>query len=84
MKYQYKTKWKVGDLVTLSAAGVRIGQNNCLVEPFGKVMGFGMVTEIGQDTTRWPISVMWIGARQNGRPHYINFKEYELKKFKPR
>ncbi|MAE81731.1 MAG: hypothetical protein CMB80_03260 [Flammeovirgaceae bacterium] len=82
MKYQYKTKWKVGDLVTLSSAGLKIGQNSALVAPFGKVKGFGVVTEIGQDTLRWPISVMWMGAREDGRPHYTNFKEYELKKMK--
>ena len=66
-------KYKVGDLVTLSAAGKK-SQQNCEV-----LTGFGLVVSV---STYWsddyPIRCTWIG----GEIEIQTFKEYELKRFK--
>ena len=65
------SKYKIGDLVTLSAAGRRIDGNSQVRE------GFGIVLAIlpGAD---WPVSCQWVG----GDTGDMHFKDYELKKFK--
>lgn len=72
MDTQYKTKWKIGDLVTLSAAGRRVEGNYQVRE------GFGMIISIGNRLETWPIRTKWIGG---GIPE-AEFKEYELKTHK--
>jgi len=66
-------KFKVGDLVTLSAAGKRSQQNHDVMT------GFGLVINV---STHWsdnyPIRCEWLG----GNVEQQTFKEYELKKFK--
>ena len=65
-------KYKVGDLVTLSAAGRKSQQNEDVMT------GFGLVTKIGDSWSRYPIRCRWVG----GEVETQTFKEYELKKFK--
>jgi hypothetical protein len=65
-------KFKIGDLVTLSAKGRQIGQNKAVLE------GFGMVVEVKSRPRRptdYPIKCQWYGPHKSG----MRFKEYELK-----
>ncbi len=66
-------KFKVGDLVTLSAAGKRSQQNEDVLT------GFGLVVYV---STHWsdhyPIRCRWVG----GHVEHQTFKEYELKRYK--
>jgi len=64
-------KFKVGDLVTLSAAGRRMEQNSCVF------CGFGIVVLIG-DRRDFPITCQWFSG---DRSDYW-FKEYELKRYR--
>ena len=80
------SKWKIGDLVTLSAAGKKADQNSGLLDwqsremrHKAKVVGFGMVTGFGRAYDRWPVRVQWLGS---GDVKNCNFKDYELQKFK--
>jgi len=76
------SKWNIGDLVTLSAAGKNVDQNSGLyrLRKGRKVTkGFGMVIGYGSPFDRWPIRVQWFGC---GDMRDCNFKDYELKKFK--
>ena len=62
-------KFKIGDLVTMSAAGKARNQNYEVLGRTGIVMGF-------EDAT-WPILVRWLPIpRHHPTTH---FKEYELK-----
>jgi len=75
------TKWKVGDLVTLSAAGKNVNQNATLMKIVnGKPTcpGFGMVIAIKDCYERWPVQVKWFHNKHKS----ISFKDYELKRFK--
>ena len=75
------TKWKIGDLVTLSAAGMRVDQHNGLfkyVNGEPTCPGFGVVVYIKNAYERWPVQVQWF----HGREKSISFKDYELKRFK--
>ena len=75
------TKWKIGDLVTLSAAGMSVDQNHSLLEGKGMkrvCLGFGMVIHIKSTYERWPVQVQWFHGKQKS----ISFKDYELKRFK--
>lgn len=84
MKNKVDSKWNIGDLVTLSAAGKGVGQNQGLYEfKNGRrvAKGFGMVIGYGSRYDRWPVRVRWFGASRNPEQH-CNFKDYELKKFK--
>ena len=74
-----KNKFKVGDLVTLSAAGPKKGQN------WRYRGGFGIVTgSATHDGDKYPITCYWQTTREhwntNGEAY---FKPYELKFFKP-
>jgi len=62
-------KFKIGDLVTMSAAGQARDQNYTVLGRTGIVMGY-------EDGT-WPIMVHWVPIPQ--RHPTTNFKEYELK-----
>ncbi len=67
-----RSKFKVGDLVRLSAAGkARQGNGRCLG-------GFGFIIEIAGGT--YPIRTQWWKPDMSMSSH--PFKEYELKKFK--
>ena len=68
-----KSKWKVGDLVTLSAAGRKSQQNHDVLVGFGLVIG---VSDHWSDT--YPVRCHWVG----GGVEYQTFKDYELKKYK--
>ena len=64
-------KYKVGDLVTLSAAGKqRKGNSHTL-------RGFGMVVRISKNGI-YPIECTWYG----GSVQTSRFKAYELKKYR--
>ena len=67
-------KFKVGDLVVLSAAGERLNQNDHAVG------GWGIITEIGLSYANFPLMVEWYGGSQETT--LIRFKPYELKYFK--
>ena len=68
-----KLKFKIGDLVMLSAAG-RARSGNIAV-----LGGFGFVTEVF-DFSNYPVRTTWWRANMTMTTH--PFKEYELKKFK--
>jgi len=74
-----KNKFKVGDLVMLSAAGKNVEQNHHLYE------GWGIVVKIGHSLTSYPIKTEWYGGdfgSDNSRQ--ACFKQYELKFYKKR
>ena len=76
------SKWKVGDLVTLSAAGKKLDANSNLWEMVGAeraTCGFGMVTRIQHSGAKWPVEAKWIGLTAI---RTCVFKDYELKKYK--
>jgi len=66
-------KYKVGDLVTLSAAGKKRKANYTVRE------GFGIIVDIDEGWSKWPISCHWVGGGRNTQC----FKEYEIKRYKP-
>ena len=71
-----KPKFKVGDLVQLSAAGKKI-DTNWMIARRG---GFGLVVKVTDKGDQWPIHCHW---PKNGRAKKDHvFKEYELKKLK--
>lgn len=66
-------KYKVGDLVILSAAGRKSKQNGDVLT------GFGMVIQVSEHwSDSYPIRCRWVG----GLIEMQTFKEYELKRFK--
>mgnify|MGYP003123680697 CR=1 FL=1 len=73
-------KFKIGDLVTLSAAGKSVEQNSHLVG------GFGIVTFIKEPYASYPIQVEWQGVDTffGDDSRSASFKPYELKFFKNR
>ena len=77
------SKWKVGDLVTLSAAGRKIDANShLLLDPRivgSRTVGFGMVVGFGTRYDKWPVRVQWYC---NSSADSCTFKDYELKKYK--
>jgi len=82
MTMEAQSKWKVGDLVTLSAAGKSVKQNEGLWERDGQgrhTIGYGIVIGFHSCYATWPVQVKWFG-RSNIKS--CNFKDYELKKFK--
>lgn len=64
---------KVGDLVTLSAAGKKVDANwEC-------IKGFGIIFKICKVSNhQWPIFCYWVGGKRD----IMSFKRYELKRFK--
>ena len=68
-------RFKVGDLVQLSAAGKKSSQNEHALG------GFGIIYSIGESYADYPIHCEWSRPHQ-GRRNRINFKPYELKFFK--
>jgi hypothetical protein len=81
--FKEESKWKVGDLVTLSSAGLRIDQNRGLTKrnEDGRLVpyGFGMVTKILKGRfERWPVRCQWIAGPQE----FASFADYELKRYK--
>ena len=64
-------KFKIGDLVTLSAAGKQRKGN------VHTLNGFGMITSISKRGT-FPIACSWYG----GSTPTSDFKEYELKRYR--
>ena len=63
-------KFKIGDLVTLSAAGKKANQN------YDVKTGFGIV--LSNEAGEFPIKCAWFGGKKNE----FRFKAYELKFFK--
>tara|TARA_R110000824_G_scaffold31156_7_gene101754 strand:- start:95 stop:316 length:222 start_codon:yes stop_codon:yes gene_type:complete len=63
-------KFKIGDLVTMSAAGQARDQNYSVLGRTGIVMGY-------EADVTWPILVHWLPIPP--RFPTTNFKEYELK-----
>jgi hypothetical protein len=83
MREAKQSKWKVGDLVTLSAAGRSVKQNEGLWELVGvyakRTLGYGVVIGFHSRYATWPVQVKWFSASEIRN---CNFKDYELKKFK--
>jgi hypothetical protein len=77
------SKWNIGDLVTLSAAGKKIEANSDLWEMVGAeraTCGFGMVVSFDERShAGWPVEVKWISLKTI---RTCRFKDYELKKYK--
>ena len=76
------SKWKVGDLVTLSAGGKNVKQNEGLWERKGQqrvTIGYGVVVGFRSRYATWPVQVKWF---RRDELRSCNFKDYELKKFK--
>ena len=74
-----KNKFKIGDLVMLSAAGRTSQQNSHLVD------GWGIVTLLKESYSNYPIQVAWYGGHGclvSGEVRNACFKPYELKFFK--
>ena len=79
-----KSKWKVGDLVTLSARGVKIEANWNLwrFQDNKRVTeGFGIVTRISTSGAGWPVLCSWFGSSLVGPGSNHAFKDYELKRY---
>ena len=72
-----KSKFKIGDLVQLSAAGRRSNQNH----QFNYDGAWGMVVRFEKDN-QYPIICHWFSSvrRYCGPSDYAHFKEYELKR----
>ena len=74
-----RNKFKIGDLVKLSAAGFKSQQNSHLVD------GWGIVTLLKESYSNYPIQVVWYGGHgglKSGEATTACFKPYELKFFK--
>ena len=72
-----KNKFKVGDLVELSAAGKK-NEGNALCRG-----GWGMVMKIDVSGSKYPIICQW--PTKNYRLDKSHrFKEYELKRLRPK
>ncbi len=72
-----KSKFKIGDLVKLSAAGRKSQQNSHLVG------GFGIVTYLKESYASYPIQVEWqCDTFIPDESRSACFKPYELKFFK--
>ena len=71
-------KFKVGDLVQLSAAGKKSDQNSHALG------GFGIIYFIGESYADYPIHTNWLNGVEfkDGQIRRVNFKTYELKFFK--
>ena len=71
-------KFKVGDLVQLSAAGKKSDQNSHALG------GFGIVIWLGESYSNYPIQTNWINGVdfKDGQIRRVDFKPYELKFFK--
>ncbi len=79
-----KTKFKVGDLVKLSAAGRKADQNSCAVGGWGIIIKINP-DKFGRYTTpnHFPIKCQWYGGNGYGDdPRSIRYKPYELKFYK--
>lgn len=68
-----KNKWKVGDLVVLSAAGAK-NDGNVLC-----LGGYGMIMKIDK-WGKYPIICQWPTKDRLDKEH--RFKDYELKRLK--
>ena len=78
------SRWKVGDLVTLSAAGIKIEANWHLWKFQGSkrvAQGFGIVTRIQRSGAGWPVLCSWFGAHPLAPGSNHAFKDYELKRY---
>lgn len=69
-----KNKFKIGDLVELSAAGAK-NDGNVLC-----LGGYGMVMKIDGRGSKYPIICQWPTKDRMDKEH--RFKEYELKRLK--
>ena len=69
-------KYKIGDLVTLSAQGELLLQNDHAVG------GWGVVVEIKGSCCDFPIKCLWSGGSYQSPTLFVSFKPYELKFFK--
>ncbi len=65
-------KFKIGDLVTMSAAGAARQQNHWVRGRMGLVMGF-------RTYGKWPIVVHWLPVPDPDDYPTTQIKEYELK-----
>jgi len=78
-----KSKFKAGDLVTLSAAGAKSQQNEEFVGGFGfiETIDEGELQSMSNSRSSvYPIKAKWWD--KNMRVHNVNFKPYELKFYK--
>ena len=77
-----KSKFKAGDLVTLSAAGAKSQQNEEFVGGFGfiETIDEGELRSMSRNASVYPIKSKWWD--KNMKVHNVNFKPYELKFYK--
>ena len=77
-------KFKVGDLVVLSAAGRRVDQNSHAVGGWGIIKEIYTVNPFKRTGEHYPIKAQWYNGEGFGRDNTrnVHFKPYELKFFK--
>jgi len=79
-----KSKFKVGDLVMLSAAGRRAAQNSHALGGWGIIKEIEAVNNFRRVGDHYPIKTQWYDGegfrRDNTRS--VRYKPYELKFFK--
>jgi hypothetical protein len=68
---------KVGDLVILSAKGMKLKHNH----PF--YQGFGIVLQVFHDKEYYDLAIQWFCKGRNAHNRRSWFKRYEIKRLKP-
>ena len=66
-------KYKIGELVELSAAGVKCNHN------YGFYDGYGMITKYVANAT-FPYKIRWFGSEHGHKD--FEAKEYEIKRYR--
>ena len=76
-----KHKYKIGDLVELSAAGTRNKHNSSVVGLLGMIVEIRKASASGFGNLDYPYQIDWVGFEVgNG---CLPMKEYEIKKINP-
>ena len=79
-----KSKFKVGDLVMLSAAGKRVDQNSYALGGWGIIREVGAYNNWIKSSDNYPIKAQWYNGDRFGKDwtRSMCYKPYELKFFK--
>ncbi len=79
-----KSKFKVGDLVMLSAAGKRVDQNSYAVGGWGIIREVEAYNNWRKPSDHYPIKAQWYNGDRFGEDwtRSMRYKPYELKFFK--
>ncbi len=74
-------KFKIGELVQLSAAGYKANQNWRFREEHGEAVAYGIVMSYSSRHS-FPITCFWFGGQATSNGEKATFKTYELKRKK--